>query len=309
MTPLSEGSGGRHQRQQWRSSPRTKDNRCDAVVWRSLGAAGKPAGRVRAQCGRRAVDDGLCRQHFNMRDRVNRWSAKAAEDAADAAAFVKMISESRQTGFEPDLCARGPPHPPSGTFAEINGGDDQIVIRGQWGSAPKGDSRDHGEPPDEPPASEAARGRIGFQSPVWYLGNVLAWIAFRDPARLCRFESGWIGQRFLGSRQRLLASGLRTSGKRRVVDRPDWALLAALQNGDVTVTRDSAKLSRLYWFDKDVRHLTDDLRFLRAKVLARWPAISNDKMGEGQPKAASGSKGTARRARVSNRSRRAPQTK
>jgi hypothetical protein len=124
--------------------------------------------------------------------------------------------------------------------------------------------------------TEARRVELQFQSPDWSLGNVLSWIGFRDPALICRLEGGWShGGHYLTSRQRLIAySSGSPRGRKRgklLVDGPDHALLAALKTGKLTAIRNGEELSRLYWVDKDVRHLKDDRRFWRGEpIIVDW---------------------------------------
>jgi hypothetical protein len=109
------------------------------------------------------------------------------------------------------------------------------------------------------------RATVEFNSPDWSLGNVLSWIEFRDPAMIARFES----------RQQLLAYGIRSIGKTRremLTNRPDQALLTALQVGKVSAIRDGTTLLSDRWFGKDVAHLTDNLRFRRPEIIHVFPA-------------------------------------
>jgi hypothetical protein len=129
-------------------------------------------------------------------------------------------------------------------------------------------AREDAAKPDAPvDRAEVLRIRVTveFNSPDWSLGNVLSWIEFRDPAMIARFES----------RRQLLAYGIRSIGKTRremLTDRPDQALLAALQVGRVSAIRGGNTLLSARWFGKDVRHLTDNLRFRRAEIIHEFPA-------------------------------------
>jgi hypothetical protein len=55
-----------------------------------------------------------------------------------------------------------------------------------------------------------------------------------------------------------------------LVDNPDHELLAALQEGKLTAIRNGEEIRSIYWFGKDVRDLTDDLRFRRAEAIGWW---------------------------------------
>jgi hypothetical protein len=119
-----------------------------------------------------------------------------------------------------------------------------------------------------------------YQSPDWSLGNVLSWIAFRDPELICRFESvRSAAGKVIPSRHKGCFFGMPTKGTSRrsmIVGMPDHVLLAALQNDDLRAIRDGVEIPSLFWFGKDVRDLTDDLRFRRAEVLKCWPAVLPD---------------------------------
>jgi hypothetical protein len=143
-----------------------------------------------------------------------------------------------------------------------------------------------GEPPFDPAGAEREFAKKAYESEDWSLGNVLSWRAFRDPALICRFEPRWVGgdwskarwredqwreARHLTSRQRLMLYRLRPMLNRpMLVERPDQELLAALQANRLTAIRDGQELPSVYWFGKDVEHLTDDLRFRRAEAIKCW---------------------------------------
>jgi hypothetical protein len=139
-------------------------------------------------------------------------------------------------------------------------------------------------PDEEVSGKEARRVRVelAFQSPDWSLGNVLSWIAFRDPAMNCRFETRWLNGRKHESRQRLFLYGSRSTGRKQrlmLVAKPDQALLAALQVGKLVAIRSGEKVRRRHWFGKDTRHLSDDLRFERAAVMKCWRAGGDEVAG------------------------------
>jgi len=126
-----------------------------------------------------------------------------------------------------------------------------------------------------------------YQSPDWSLGNVMSWIAFRDPALICRFESRWSEGRKIESRQRLFLYGCRSSGKKRqmLVNRPDQVLLAALQRGELRAIRNGAEIPSRHWFGKDVRDLIDDLRFRRDEGIKCWPSVESNEAAPMTPTA------------------------
>jgi hypothetical protein len=141
-----------------------------------------------------------------------------------------------------------------------------------------------GEPPFDPAGTEREFAKKAYESDDWSLGNILSWIAFVNPALICRFEPRWTrayfskGQwrdsRHLTSRQRLMLYRQRPMlyRKRRpmLVERPDHVLLAALQANRLTAIRDGRELPSVYWFGKDAQHLTEDLRFRRVEAIKCW---------------------------------------
>jgi hypothetical protein len=120
---------------------------------------------------------------------------------------------------------------------------------------------EHDDEHDE--ASQTAaktRTERGYQSQDWSLGNILSWIAFLDPASICQFKN----------RQRPSFYSLWSRNPKRrpmLVPRPDQILLDALQDGKLTAIRNGTEILSSYWFDKDTRHLSDDLRFRHAEAL------------------------------------------
>jgi hypothetical protein len=112
-----------------------------------------------------------------------------------------------------------------------------------------------------------------FLRESWSLGNILSWIAFHDPALICKFAD----------RQALLFYRIRSDGtmgrKRQVmlVSKPDHLLLAALRARRLKAFRNGKKIRRRYWVDKDVQALTHDLHFRRAEVMAiNWWSETSD---------------------------------
>jgi hypothetical protein len=144
-----------------------------------------------------------------------------------------------------------------------------------------------GEPPFDRFRADRESADQAFRSEDWSLGNVFSWIGFHDPKLICRFEARWTDghrrePRYLTSRQRLILHKLSAGRKGRqqtklVVGHPDHALLAALKAGKLTAIRNGKGLSRCYWAGKDVRDLTDDLRFWRAEAttIDWWSAESD----------------------------------
>jgi hypothetical protein len=114
-----------------------------------------------------------------------------------------------------------------------------------------------------------------FQSPDWSLGNILSWIAFCDPALICQFKG-----RFSPSLQ-----GIRSNRPMRV-DRPVQELFARLQAGRLKAIRNGAPLPSLYWFGKEVRDLTGDLRFLHTEAIECWPARRDEATTAASPSGA-----------------------
>jgi hypothetical protein len=110
-----------------------------------------------------------------------------------------------------------------------------------------------------------ARAEREFQSPDWSLGNILSWIAFDDPALICQFKD-----RFSPPFQRI------PSNQPMRVDKPVQELFAALQAGRLKVIRNGAPLPSLYWFGKNIKNLTGDLRFRRDEALKYWPAENDE---------------------------------
>jgi len=107
-----------------------------------------------------------------------------------------------------------------------------------------------------------------FNSPDWSLGNVLSWIAFRDPALVCQFERRrdvfWYKLYNKPPRTRM--------DKRPMLDpRADWTLLDSLKDSRLTAIRNGAELPSSYWFGKFTSHLADDLRFRRTETIKCWP--------------------------------------
>jgi hypothetical protein len=97
---------------------------------------------------------------------------------------------------------------------------------------------------------------------------VLSWIAFGDPALICRFEGRYnlYSYRF--------HKHPRSGNPKRpmLVSKPDRTLLDALQDGVLTAIRNGAEIPSSHWFGKHTSHLSDDLRFRRAEVIRCWRA-------------------------------------
>jgi hypothetical protein len=60
---------------------------------------------------------------------------------------------------------------------------------------------------------------------------------------------------------------------------PDEALLAALQNGQITAIRDGQEIPRSHWFGRDSGSLIGNLRFWREEVLKLWPCDTHSSAG------------------------------
>jgi hypothetical protein len=121
-------------------------------------------------------------------------------------------------------------------------------------------------------ADDNVRSEREFRSPDWSLGNVLSWIAFRDPALICRFES----------RHDLLTYRRYDQPRSRNLKRPmldphaDQKLLDVLKDAGLTAIKEGAEIASSYWFGKHTSHLSDDLRFRRAEAIARWSMESGE---------------------------------
>jgi hypothetical protein len=111
-----------------------------------------------------------------------------------------------------------------------------------------------------------------LQNLDWSLGNVLSWIAFRDPLLICKFENrrNLVVQR---SYHFPRSGPLRRS---MVVPLADRILLDSLKEGRVSAIRDGAEIPSTFWFGQQVSDLKGGLRFRRAEVIKRWPAEIGD---------------------------------
>ena len=118
----------------------------------------------------------------------------------------------------------------------------------------------------EKPAADNVRSEREFRSPDWSLGNVLSWIAFRDPALIWRIE----GRHDLLTYRRYPRT---RNPKRPMLDpRADQTLLDVLKDGGLTAIRNGAEIASTHWFGKYPSHLSIDLRFRRIEVIKCWPA-------------------------------------
>ena len=113
-----------------------------------------------------------------------------------------------------------------------------------------------------------ARAEYEFQNLDWSLGNVLSWIAFRDPLLICKFES----RRNLAAKRLYDFPRSGPLGRPMVVPLADRILLDALKEGPMTAIRAGAEIPSAFWFGKQTLDLKMDLRLRRAEVISRWPA-------------------------------------
>jgi hypothetical protein len=118
------------------------------------------------------------------------------------------------------------------------------------------------KPPTEQEAEKESQARKQeillreFTEPFWPAYRVLAWIAFRDVARLDD-----------SLRQGIFYSKL---------EYPGPLLLLALQNGKIQAIEGGKKLAREAWACETGRNWSPALRFYRNEVLALWPEPTNE---------------------------------
>ncbi len=130
-------------------------------------------------------------------------------------------------------------------------------------------------PAHESKDDAAAAADRDFQSPDWSLGNIVSWIAFRDPALIRWFVGCFV--RFEKS-----GSAVIVAPPEKIASDPEpprRELLAALKAGKVTAIKGGEILPREWWFGLETRHLPSDLRFRRDDAMNRWRTRARHKPG------------------------------
>lgn len=130
-------------------------------------------------------------------------------------------------------------------------------------------------------ANDDARSEREFRSPDWSLGNVLSWIAFRDPALICRFE----GRHELLTYRRYDHPRSRNLKRPMLDPRADQKLLDVLKDGGLTAIRNGAEIPSAHWFGKYPSHLSNDLRFRGAEVIGCWTLDGSEAAATPRPQA------------------------
>ena len=106
-----------------------------------------------------------------------------------------------------------------------------------------------------------------FNKLDWSAGEVLSWIAWRDPTLICEIPDYrnlqffiWYPDQYLDGDSAVEARDLN----------PHDALLLALKMGQLSAIKDGTKLPRDYWCGKDVKDLWQ-VHFWRENILELWP--------------------------------------